>query len=1253
MKINAVGINVNVFKPAFKSIRTDKNTVKQLKNGEKPIIENNKQNIYAALNNLSAAPDRNNIEFLLDIASNLSYGQGSPDGEFKQILDEDGLTPEERENINWTQILDDTIRKALQEAVPSEDITELEAEYKNMQENNKKLSPEQQKLLDLRKTFTNCIINDSTMEDAQSLSRTARVRKNLDYFIASSEIPFKQKEECLEKFIYFMSDDYKITPQLEDKKLQVVDEMLNDMLIKTPEDEVLTIKSVDQRSSGMCAAISICRKMLAYEDKTRFVELIMEELEDSPEMNVFDITELETGNKVKIPKTNVDYNTAIEKGYRIIDASAHNWMHNAHASGDGTIQTEHYIPFDEENYGIYDDTSWYLGLDDSLAPYKKHLKALIKEKEFLKSFNQTKKEISQVSRNVNSVKKEAYESQRLSLGRLNTIFKEIFPEKTDCEISVLQKGLFDFYTGENEYNEVNVAEKLPTELKSKMLADYIIENSEDITEEQKTKIKDKAYSIYLMTDEYTKADAKLDKLKKYNSPRSKYIYNKKLYNLAAAHRLAIEADVNMPDGVVRFERIAGLPPRNVQISDYMKTLNSSFSSPLVRKRYKTEDGNIPSKSELESELNSDLAKIETTIPSELNVIVKNVTGQSIEKFAASLFENIAERINAKESNLLDNTRMITGIKGDKNQVVNELYKWADKLSNSPSQREISEAVRLLGYEDNMQFSNSLLTAFYNSLQEGISEEEYNSLAERFGGTDKIASGLTTEQEKFQKLNEEYSAIIKKWQVPSARVNILSKLEKEHCVISRKKLDILKNKFSSISSAIAENEQIPNMKERQKANDKLYNFSNVEAAIFKNIEKTLPYMKKYNKTSYQEMNKALYESLEEQYSNIGMLNGQFWVREEGSSGLSGNEQIRIIEQMTGKPYHMETDIQEASKEIKEGEGSGIISLSVDDTDYAFHAQYVPFVSSETFINPLTNEKNVRDILWTDNSWGKSEKEHFWNGQNGFSYTDYNRGFGWKDGFVLSDNYLIGLPVDDISGAAGTAKEDNDKFGLFTDLILPGTPVNAYQKLYKMFGYILTMDDSKKLLAKLEEQIANGSRFSIKELDGLDDVAEMKTEKIRNRLEKEINSKEDFDKLPDDDELKFVFNKIAVYLSTDNPVYADSILTIDNYEDLENAKKEILEGHVNQMGAIAGKTDEAMENLYEYSLPEFEELFKNLNQNFIVSLSEDKQDRILQDIFFDEEAIENHDGTLNGLEKYLYNQINNVAKKNIKGIRARDF
>lgn len=1251
MKINKAEMNVNAFKPRFKSIRTDKKTVEQLKTGEKPILENNRQNIYAALNNLSSASDRTNIEFLLDVAKNLAYGQGGEDSEFKSFLDEEGLTPENRENTDWSKVLDDTIRRAL--SASSDNVTDLEAEYNEIFNTKKPLTEQQKSIIDLRNKFTSLIIGEDSLKDSETLARTARVRKNLDYFIASSEIPLSQKQECLEKFIFFMSDEYKITPQLEDKKLQVMEEMLNDMIVKTPQDDVLTIKSVDQRQSGMCAAISICRKAMAYEDKSKYVDLIMEELKDSPVMSVFDVTELGTGKKVDIPKTIIDYDTAIAKGYRIIDASAHNWMHNAHASGDGTIQTEYYVPFDEENYGIFNDSSWYLGLDPKYSNVKSLLMSVIKEKELLKSCYRSRKNMSDTYNNLTAVKKEYYDTQKSVNGKLSEVFSDIFPEKTNEEISSLIKSLKDFYTGKTPVNGLNVPSKLPQDEKQRIIADFVILSVPDITDSQKEKIGKNAVVLFAMLDEYNRSELQLKKLKSFSSPRSKYLFNKKLYNAAAAHRIAVEADVNMPDGIVRFERLSGLPPRDIQISNYLKSIKSGIKSVNVRQRFVDEKGNIPSSKSLETDLVSDIIRLESFIPTELDSITSTLFEKSVTELVITIFKNITQNINDGDREALENVKVTMGIKGDKHDVIDKLNKLVQKLSSNPSNEEVLDGIRLLGYEDRMHFVSVFMSHYMQSLQEGITEEQYNKLVKTFGGKDKVGLGIESQREKFEALSEEYNSILKKWQIPSARTQILKQLEKQHFIISRTKLDMLKNHFSSIEQAMVTNEKIEDSKQRQKANSKLYQFTTEEAEIFESIRKSLSKMKKYCEMEYQNLNTILYDALEDQYSNIGMLNGQFWVREEGSSGLAANEQIRIIEQMTGKPYHMETDAKAAAEKIKKGKGSGIQSLSVDDSDYAFHAQYVPAVTTETFTNPVTGKKTIQDVMWTDNSWGKAEKEYFWNGRNGFLYTDYGNGYGWKDGFILADDYKIGLPVESLYGAVGYAKEDGDKFGLFTDVVLPGVPVDLYQKLYKMFGYIFNIDEGKKYYAALENEITNGYKINLKELEGLDSIAEAKVEMLAKRAEKELKSEADFDKLSDDDELKFVFKKLAVYMSTNNPMLADTVFSVDNNKDLEIVKDEIFQEYVNIFASIIGKSDETIETLYEYSYDKLNVIFDEIKTIYGLEISEPQRKAILEGIFFNEEALTKHNGTLSGLAKYCDEQLENSASANIKDKAALDY
>ena len=126
MKINEIKSAQSAFKFGFKSRRTDINTITQLKNGTNPINENLRLNIIGAIQNLAKSPDRANIEFLMDISEHLNYGQGE-NSEFKSALDDDGITPENRENTNWQKLLNDTISMSLEHC--TEDVEDLKEKF--------------------------------------------------------------------------------------------------------------------------------------------------------------------------------------------------------------------------------------------------------------------------------------------------------------------------------------------------------------------------------------------------------------------------------------------------------------------------------------------------------------------------------------------------------------------------------------------------------------------------------------------------------------------------------------------------------------------------------------------------------------------------------------------------------------------------------------------------------------------------------------------------------------------------------------------------------------------------------------------------------------------------------------------------------------------------------------------------------------------------------------------------------------------
>ncbi len=1251
---------------SFKSKRTDKNEIQELKDGEKPILDNKKLNIYAALNNIAESPERKSIEFLLDVSKHLAYGQNG-NSEFKDIIDKTTQIPQNinRENTDWSKLLADAIKKALKSS--KEDVDDLEKTFKETFSVKKPLTEEEKEVLQLREEFLNSI-SAYSLRDAENLNLSINVAKKTDFFVSSSEISLTQKKQCLEKLIYLLSDKYKINPQLEDKKLQIINEAFDDLIIKAPDNSVLTTKNVNQLYSGICAAISICRKAVAYEDKVRYLEIIMDELSASDTIEIYDVTDLESGNKIKIPKIKIDYDSATEQGYRILDASAHIWMNNAHANGDGSIQTENYVAFDEDNYGIFNDTSWYLGFNDEFSSEKDFLKCLIMERRYLDEVNEYRKKITAANNQVLAAKKEAFEIQSSVNAKLIKRFSSIFKDKPLNEITALISKLIDFYSGEKENNEVNISSKHTKELKKQLVIDFIKEKTAPDAEEADTLNKE-ADNILGLVELYISEDTKVQKLQRYNTAAGRYSYYRKLYSLAAAHRLSLEADINLRGGVTRHERASGLPTRDKQITGYLKSLdiprikalklikereeNSVNSNKKTNKLLLQEDFETSESEELlRAEVYSDILKIETIFPEKLDKIAKKLFDKDIAGLCKDVFEERAKQVQEGDSELIKNLADMFNLENDKTKVYKYLNNWVQKLEN-PSDETVQEAVRLIGFEDRIHFLNVFITSFIMSLRNGISEEQFKILSDRFQGPDNISEGIENIQKEFYSLSQEYDEIIKKWGVPSARELIIKKFERKGLVLSEKKLDVLKQRFSYIRKQTAKNSSIENSKERKKANKKLYEFSKEEIEILESIESSLREIKKYCNTGYNIINKIFFEDLEEQYANIGMLTGQFWVREEGTTGLTSNEQIRIIEQMTGKPYHIQPDIEKAIEQIKEGEGSGIITYSVDDSSYAYHAQYVPSVTQETFVNPLTGEKEIQDIIWTDNSWGKSEKDSFYNGHNGFYYTDYDSGYGWKKGFVLSPDLKIGLTLKDLKNTIGINEEDKEKFDPYNNFILPGTPVNAYQKLYKMFNYILTIDCGEQFLTNLEKAIKDGYRINPEYLEAWDDVAQKREECLLEKINKQIKTKDDFDNLPDDDYLKFIMEMLSVYIAVGNPQLADEVLEAENISQLNEIKEDILFEYKEEIASVFGKSDLTMEVLFKAANTGIEEIFDCLKTTFNLDINTDLQDEILEKIFFDEEALKNYNGQLNNLEAFLSAQILKVAEEFISNKQAAEY
>ena len=1144
-------------------------------------------------------------------------------------MDEDGITPENRENTNWQKLLNDTISMSLEHC--TEDVEDLKEKFVKGSIKSP-LTQEQKEVLDLRLKLSENLAQEAENADDEDIIRIANIRKNLDYFTASSEISILQKKECLERFNYFLSDEYKIHPQLTDKKLQALDEMLSDIVIKTPEDDVLTIKSVDQMHSGICAAISICRKAMAYEDKTRYLDILLDELKDSPTMEVYDVTELGTGKKIQVEKADINYDAALSRGYRIIDASAHIWMQNAHASGDGSILTEKYTAFDDDYYGIYDDSSWYEGIEENLTPAKEFLKALIKEQSAIEAIEKKREEMKSLQETVNQVKNKCIKLQGKAGAKLNETLSYIFPLDSDIQINELRRSLINFYMGTDSNNEINVSEKLPTELRQQKLEDFIRNYKGALTQEQETKLKEKSELIYNMVDEYTSADKKLENVKKYSTPIGKLRYYKNLFRVAATHRRAVEADLTLPGVITKYEKELNIPPKDIRVAQYLHSIEDKLTIEAFRQSLESQFG--AEENEIRSQLTKDIMMVESIIPLHLNAIIEELFDADIKSLLIETYKDTLKSIKDGDKKLIYQTASIFGIKPKKEEVIKKLNKSIERLNNAKSINsfEVQDSIREMGYENIIEFANGLLGSYYTIVQNGITEEEYEKLQAKYG-EDGVSAGLTKNRDEFVKIRDQYNEILNKWNVPNSFEVLIEGFERKHWILSLSELDKLKARFDLIDAQMNENRKsIPNIKMRKKANAQAVKFNSDEIDILDKIESRVSAMRKYSKNSYKEISDILYDELEEQYSYIGRLNGQFWVREEGSSGLSSNEQLRILEQMTGKPYHIETDVKKAVNYIKRGEGGGIMSSSVDDTDYAFHAQYVPMITSESFTDTKTGKSKKEDVLWTDNSWGKAENEYFWTGANGKRYTDYGGGYGWRDGFIVDKSFRIGQKVSDIDCAIGTAEGGKTKFGLFSDIILPGTTSRAYSKLYSLMRYIFQIQNTDPELSALEKELAS-KPINPDDIDGLDDLISIRSDNLAKKLEK-INSKDEYDKLSDNDPLKLTMEKLALYMQTNDEELRNLILSSETLKELEDAKDELVDENIDKINDIMGKSARTIASVATYSRTQILQLLKNIKEQYGEKKEGLDIDEVIAKIF-DVPMDENSEwkGSLNQLEEIL--------------------
>lgn len=1199
--------------------REDRNLLLELTRDSESIIDVRNRQIKEVLQNTAKNGDSKDISLLLNIVKNLKYGysEASPMANF---LNNQSNIAEmaEKQNTNWSNILKNTISSAIEKDDSPEKAKFLEQFNEiyskiDVKVPNASMNPIYQQQVKAIKLRTKILespefnkipkkISPKDLEDFQI--NQARTKRNIDYFLASSECPINEKVKILEKLSEMMSPKYLINEQLKDKKVKVLSEILNDIVIRTPENIIPNIKDVDQGQHGMCSAISRARKAVAYEDKLAYINAIYSELDNSPEMKVFDVTNLDKGTKVSVKKTYIDFDSLEKKGYRIIDASTLQWMHIAGTTGNGMQRVENYTAYDAKNYGMFNDSKWYIDLPGESGIEQNYLRALIKTREDLKSMKEDiilqKLQDKEIYKNYDEKVKFI---STLSEEAMKTI-KSTLPEESSENVRKTALSVLNIEKISNP--ELRVHPKESEVLKKQKINALVKSSFNKVDEKSLNKLTDELYPIY---SSYTEAHGELQKN---SSLRKKAAYYNKLFNLGVDMRVCNERCLRIPNCIHAYRTEHKIPNSVILTTDKINLLikevkagrNIQQIAKMVKvKQNKTEI--IQTLNGLEKELNVDMANQTDSVLNKLGLSNRNqFLRQMINNIGFSIQEN-NDPLDADMINYYANELNVTP---EKQSVLNALMDVSQELTSNVSQKRMNEIMQVLGIENQLDLAQ---IAINSRLQYQLAEDEIKILAKQLGvgntqtEVDEALKKLALKVANLSSRQKQISEIVK---APTAQDIILKNLEDKGVVLSRKTLNELKNKFDEIAQYKLNVEKAINAGVQPPSPGRVFKFTPEELRPLKKIEASVNPISKFIDKDYKHYNNVLESELDKLYSSIGRQKGMFWLGEEGQSGLYSGEHVRIAEQMTGKPYYITENLLSALKTIKKTGKSGVSGTNVNYQRYSGHAQYVADLKTMPVADSKTGKIEEKEVLFHDNSWGpsesqkaqyKGERDSSWKDIAGYERTDYSRGHGGSKGYILDkETQRTGIPVDELLLDSGVNRPDvpdskslkklvrsrNNQYPIFLDLILQGQNSKITGEYVKLVSDIFVIENQNKDLNKFIKIMQDNPKLAlnVEKIEKLDDRAEIIEENLMKLVQGDksiskgiispesrskmtideelsifgIDSKETFNRIPENHKLKKVFRKIALYDLPYGANLGDEISSAKTHQELDLVEDSII-------------------------------------------------------------------------------------------------
>ena len=1140
-----MNFNSSFSNPSFRGRREDLNNIKSLSENNMPILPNKKQLILSAIDNVGKTGDKKDIEMLMGTVETMKYGIQN-NSEFAKAL---GGTNGEKENTDWDGILQSTIRNAIDSST-IEDKTDLEARFKKIFGEEKPLTEQEKTMLSLRQDILSSKEMTNVLSDPEKTLEAARVTQNLDYFIASSEINNEDKVKCLGMMKHFLSDDYEINPQLKDYKVQAFSEMVNDLIVKRPDEDAYTIKDVSQKQTGMCAAISIARKTISYEDKVRAMEIMMAELDNKPTMEVYDRTELGSGKRVEIKKAHVDFTDGMKKGYRIVDTGTHQWMNAANVVGDGSISIAHYQAFDPENYEIFRDAKWMNDLPQEFKPAQNWLRYLQKEEGAVQNAARRNADIAKIQKEVGEFKKDYETDMVKSDSAIREILKSFDSSITDLKAIALTRQILK--ADKLETPEYKLSENEPKDIRNAKLAAFIKSELPNVSEEA---IKGRIDEIAGFREISTNASASLAKLKQHSTPQAIFAYNKNLFTAAAHHRRSVEAELNIPERLSAYEKTLNVPVREGLVQDSAQKILKNLSSTAAVNKAAESFGVEANADAVKLAVDKALTMSEVTLPAKMDDILGQMMMGDRISVVNNFLADAENKIKAGDAETLQSYADNAHVKPDAAVVLKKIEAVKASLADSPSNKQIAEAVNLLGYNNQIEMTADMFKTFADAVDNGsVSNEQAVAILGQ-----NVEEKLSSLGKEIKSAADKQAQIERQFNIPSRKDVVLGILEATGEVLPEKTLQDMQAKFDKVAEVKSENDNRivdPSVK-KPKVPDSIYKFTPAEKQLYSQIEAKLPSMKQYAKVNHKAMNEALAPQLDALYAEAGRLDGHLWVAGEGESGLYDNQSIKLLEMITDKHYYNEEDIDKVVEHIKRGEGSGTSSTNVDHKRYSGHAQYVAEVSQVAVIDPETKETVMKDVLWHDNTWGRAEDKSVWTDEKGVARTDYGNGYGGPDGYVFSKNLFTGTFVEDQKYTPGIL-DNGQRFDLWKATRISGENPEAAEKLDKVMNSILELGSAEQKVQEFEQAFKNAAPVNFALMDSVDSRMGKVDGALIQKLEKaNVSTQADLDKM-NDKTMNFLLDKTAMQMSVPSEQmkkYIQNVLDADSLAELKAKLPEV--------------------------------------------------------------------------------------------------